>query len=41
MERWGKGSRKEVDIADIDRIVSKEYLLWKIERVMDHEYMNG
>ena len=37
MERWGKGSRKEVDIAYIDRIVSKEYLLWKIERVMDHE----
>lgn len=37
MERWGKGSREEVDIADIGRIVSKEYLLWKIERVMDHE----
>ena len=39
MEEWKKDSRQEVVFVDIDRLVPKEHLLRKIEKIMDYDWL--
>ncbi len=39
MEEWKKDGRKEVVMVDLDALVPEDYLLRKIERVMDYEWL--
>ena len=39
MENWRKDARREPIIVDLEALVPKDQLLWKIEKVMDYEWL--
>jgi hypothetical protein len=39
MEAWKKDTRREPVITDLDSLVPQDYLLRKIEKVMDYEWL--
>ena len=39
MEEWKKDERNKVVIVDLDRLVPKDHLLRKIEKVMDYDWL--
>jgi transposase len=39
MEEWEKDERNKVVIVDLDRLVPKDHLLRKIEKVMDYDWL--
>ena len=39
MENWRKDARREPIIVDLEALVPKDHLLWKIEKVMDYEWL--
>jgi hypothetical protein len=39
MEAWKKDTRREPVITDLDTLVPQDYLLRKIEKVMDYEWL--
>ena len=39
MENWRKDARREPIIVDLEALVPKDHLLWKIEKVMDYGWL--